>query len=102
MPPPAGDIADNTKQAKETAPPYLVYKQGDNENERKQKPHPGTTTNTLQVTAAVARGTGIQHRQVLPTSLLVGLVRCYPVWRLLPAFVERAPPPKRMRQLIHH
>ena len=32
---------------------------------------------------------------------IVGLVPCYPVWRLRPPFLNHAPPPERMRQPIN-
>ena len=46
---------------------------------------------TLQVAAAVCGTSSIAR-----LSLLGGLVPCYPVYRLCPAFVSYAPPPERM------
>ena len=36
------------------------------------------------------------------TAVVVGLVLCYPDGRLLPALVNLAPPPERMRQTIRN
>ena len=49
--------------------------------------------------AMACHHTGCDSSSIARFSLLGGLVPCYPVYRLRPAFVNYAPRPERMRQM---
>ena len=57
--------------------------------------------NTLQAVAAVCIRSGIDRFYLLQYTV-VGLVPCYPVCRLSPAFVNHTPPRETMRQTIQN
>ena len=89
--PPAGDVANTIERAKEPIPLHinrasLRTKKNNRQAEALIK------TPSIGVAAAVD-GT----RSIARFHLLIGLVPCYPVCRLRPAFVNYAPPPKRIR-----